>query len=200
MKWLYLRSSAQSVLPSVISFKLKSSPGRSHALALLMVGFVLAPASVPNRLRRCRTRPPPPRPALCQPTARSAALSSTLMKALFRTRMLFSPIRMERKSGLPPPVTMVHFPFADVAPGNYRSRSLRAGLETYISDTITMHPDEHYRLRGIGLPIASTNTSVTVTVTADQIATEQVHMQIQQRALGVFPNLLHQLHLEPGAA
>ena len=62
------------------------------------------------------------------------------------------------------------------------------GLETFISNEIRLVAGEHFELPRIDLPIAPLNSDVTVTVTEDQLATEQVHEQEKQRLLGIVPN------------
>ena len=47
---------------------------------------------------------------------------------------------------------------------------------------------EHHELPRIDLPIASTTSAVTVVVTQEQIATEQIKEAEHQRAFGIFPN------------
>ena len=81
-----------------------------------------------------------------------------------------------------------NFLFKAVPPGSYKLRITAPGLETFISYVMTLHPGEHHQIPRIALPIAANTSDVTVTVTEDQIATEQIQAQIQQRALGVFPN------------
>ena len=80
------------------------------------------------------------------------------------------------------------FLFTKVPPGTYRIRITSPGLESFLSYGIILRPGEHYVLPRIALPIAAATTDVQVTVTEDQIATEQIHAEIEQRAFGVFPN------------
>ena len=80
------------------------------------------------------------------------------------------------------------FLFTNVPPGTYRIRITSPGLESFLSYEIILRPGEHYVLPRIALPIAAATTDVQVTVTEDQIATEQIHAEIEQRAFGVFPN------------
>ncbi len=63
-----------------------------------------------------------------------------------------------------------------------------SGLETFISNEIRLGTGEHFVLPRIDLPVAPVNSDVTVTVTEDELATEQVHEQEKQRVLGVIPN------------
>ena len=80
------------------------------------------------------------------------------------------------------------FLFKNVPAGGYKVRIVSPGLESFVSNEINLHSGEHHQLPRIALPIATSTSDVTVTATQDQIATEQIHAQIQQRAFGVFPN------------
>jgi hypothetical protein len=80
------------------------------------------------------------------------------------------------------------FLFKNVPPGNYKVRIVSPGLEGFVSNEITLHPGEKHELPRIALPIAPNTADINVTATQDQIATEQIHAQIQQRAFGIFPN------------
>lgn len=80
------------------------------------------------------------------------------------------------------------FHFREMAPITVRVTVTATGLETFVSDEIRLSAGEQYVLPRIDLPVAPLNSSVTVTVTEDQLATEQVHEQEKQRVLGVIPN------------
>ena len=62
------------------------------------------------------------------------------------------------------------------------------GLETFLSNEIKLAAGEKYRFPSIDLPMMLSDTSVQVTVTEDQLATEQVKEQEKQRVFGVIPN------------
>lgn len=80
------------------------------------------------------------------------------------------------------------FHFLKMAPATVRVTVTAPGLETFISDEIHLAAGEQFELPRIEIPLAPLNSDVTVTVTADQLATEQVHEQEKQRVLGVIPN------------
>ena len=80
------------------------------------------------------------------------------------------------------------FLFKNLPAGKYKVRITAADLETYESDEITVHTGENHQLPLIALPIASAKITVTVTVTQEQLAQEQVSGQLQQRVFGIFPN------------
>jgi Carboxypeptidase regulatory-like domain len=80
------------------------------------------------------------------------------------------------------------FTFANLPAGTYKIKITAQGLETFVSYDIVLHDADKYQLPHIALPIAANSAEVTVTVTEDQLAEEQIHAEIQQRTLGVFPN------------
>ena len=81
---------------------------------------------------------------------------------------------------------MFHFTGLPVA--TVRVTVTAKGLETFLSNEIRLTAGEKFQLPRIDLPVAPLNSDVTVTVTEDQLATEQVHEQEKQRFLGVLPN------------
>lgn len=80
------------------------------------------------------------------------------------------------------------FHFVGLPAGMVRVNVTAKGLETFLSNEIKLTAGEHFVLPRIDLPVAPLNSDVTVTITEDQLATEQVHEQEQQRLLGVVPN------------
>jgi hypothetical protein len=80
------------------------------------------------------------------------------------------------------------FTFTNLPAGTYKVKITAQGLETFVSSSIVLHEAEKHTLPRIALPIAANASEVTVTVTEDQLAEEQIQAEIKQRTLGVFPN------------
>jgi Carboxypeptidase regulatory-like domain len=80
------------------------------------------------------------------------------------------------------------FTFTNLPAGTYKVKITAEGLETFVSYNIALHDAEKLQLPRIALPIAANSSEVTVTVTEDQLAEEQIQAEIKQRTLGVFPN------------
>ena len=81
-----------------------------------------------------------------------------------------------------------HFIFTGLAPGRFKLTITSAGLRTFVSADVLLHPGEKHQLQRIALPIAEASADVQVTVTEEEIAQEQVKAEEKQRALGIFPN------------
>ncbi len=80
------------------------------------------------------------------------------------------------------------FRFSGLPTGTVRVVVTAKGLETFVSNDIKLTAGEKFELPRIDLPVAPLNSDVTVTITEDQLATEQVHEQEKQRLLGIVPN------------
>ncbi len=80
------------------------------------------------------------------------------------------------------------FNFAGLPAGRFQITVTAPGLATYVSSEIELRAGDHYDKAGITLPVATAKADVTVTVSEEEIATEQVHAELQQRAFGVLPN------------
>lgn len=82
------------------------------------------------------------------------------------------------------------FDFRDLKLGiPYQVRVSVSGFEDWTSSAIVLTPDDSvFFVTGIKLRIDDPTTSVTVYASTDQIATEQVHIEEQQRVLGFIPN------------
>jgi Carboxypeptidase regulatory-like domain len=80
------------------------------------------------------------------------------------------------------------FDFLDIPPGKYNLRVAAPGLGSYFSPGLILVAGEHRRLDSIILPFTSNNASIVVTATLDEIAAEQVHLQVHQRLFGFIPN------------
>jgi hypothetical protein len=79
------------------------------------------------------------------------------------------------------------FYFFEVAPGDFRLTFSFPGLAPTVI-TGTVQAGQSYVVPVTGLVIATQLTQVQVTLTPDQIATEQVKEQEKQRVFGVIPN------------
>ncbi|WP_263384241.1 carboxypeptidase-like regulatory domain-containing protein [Granulicella arctica] len=80
------------------------------------------------------------------------------------------------------------FSFADLDVGRFKLTITASGLETFVSSEIGLKVGERRELPRIDLPIAATSTDVTVVVTQEQLAQEQIKEAEKQRAFGIFPN------------
>jgi hypothetical protein len=82
------------------------------------------------------------------------------------------------------------FNFRDLRFGvPYQVRISVNNFEDWTSSAIVLAPDQPvFFLTGIKLRVADPTTSVTVYASSAQIATEQVHIEEQQRVLGFIPN------------
>jgi len=81
-----------------------------------------------------------------------------------------------------------HFTFANLAPGRFKLTITSAGLRTFVSSDVLLHPGEKHELQRVALPVASTAADIQVTVTENEIAQEQIKAEEKQRVFGVFPN------------
>jgi len=79
------------------------------------------------------------------------------------------------------------FSFTNVAPGPFQLMISAAGFATGTSSG-TLHPGENYTIPAITLDVATASTAVEVTRTAEEVATEEIKIQEEQRVLGVIPN------------
>jgi hypothetical protein len=79
------------------------------------------------------------------------------------------------------------FVFANVAPGHFQLSFASTGFASQQSSGV-LQPGEDQLIPQVTLAIGSTEEDVKVTVTPEEIATDQVHVEEQQRLLGVIPN------------
>ena len=79
------------------------------------------------------------------------------------------------------------FVFANVGPGPFQLSLASTGFAPQQSSGV-LQPGENQLIPQITLAIGSTEVDVKVTVTPDEIATDQVHVEEKQRLLGVIPN------------
>jgi len=81
------------------------------------------------------------------------------------------------------------FEFHDVKSGiPYHVTVSREGFAEWTSPLVTVEPNQGKILTGIQLRVATALTTVEVTQTAEEIATEQVKTEEKQRIFGIIPN------------
>ena len=71
----------------------------------------------------------------------------------------------------------------------YRITVTAEGFESWRSETITLTTGQYMILPEVKVRIKATATSITVTENNEEIATEQVHYEEQQRVFGFIPNI-----------
>jgi hypothetical protein len=80
------------------------------------------------------------------------------------------------------------FTFHGLPAGEFQLTISGSGWSTYQSPTIDLQAGEYHIVPQIALTVASTVTAVQVFGDREELAEEQVHIAVQQRVLGVFPN------------
>jgi hypothetical protein len=80
------------------------------------------------------------------------------------------------------------FELNDLGPGTYRISVSAKGFADYTSAAIDLKPAQNLDLPDIALQISGTTTTVNVSYSQQQIATEQVSVEETQRVLGIIPN------------
>lgn len=80
------------------------------------------------------------------------------------------------------------FNFPGLSSGSFKLRVTGKGMGTYVSPEISLHAGEMYIATAVVLPIAAASTDVTVYGDKEELAEEQVHIAVEQRVWGVFPN------------
>ncbi len=80
------------------------------------------------------------------------------------------------------------FNFAGLSAGTYRITVTGSGMGTFVSEEIKLYAGEFRIVSQVLLPMAATTTDVTVIGDKEELAQQQVHIAVQQRVLGVFPN------------
>ena len=82
-----------------------------------------------------------------------------------------------------------YFEFHDLKPGiPYQVRINAEGFSEWISPEVTLEPSQFKILTDIRLQIELARTTVNVTQTPEEVATEQVKVEETQRVLGIIPN------------
>lgn len=80
------------------------------------------------------------------------------------------------------------YTFSDLPQGSYTVTLAAPGLETVVLSDMPVGGGEKFEVPEVPLPLARTRADVEVFAGQEQVATEQLHIQEQQRVLGVFPN------------
>ena len=81
-----------------------------------------------------------------------------------------------------------YFAFTAVDPGTYSVSVTARGFSNWTSSDIVVNPGQYVILTGCELKITTAMTEVSVSDSPEEIATEQVKVEEQQRVLGIFPN------------
>ncbi|MBV8050870.1 MAG: carboxypeptidase regulatory-like domain-containing protein [Acidobacteriaceae bacterium] len=82
-----------------------------------------------------------------------------------------------------------YFEFHDVKPGvPYQVKINAEGFSVWTSPVITLDPNQFKILTDIHLRVQLAPTTVNVSQTADEVATEQIQVEEKQRVLGIIPN------------
>jgi len=80
------------------------------------------------------------------------------------------------------------FEFSHLPAGTFNVAVSAQGMGGFVSEKISLRPGDMYLVQHVVLPIAATSTEIRVTADPEELAEEQVHIAIQQRVLGIFPN------------
>lgn len=82
-----------------------------------------------------------------------------------------------------------YFEFHDVKPGfPYHVKISAEGFSEWSSPVVTLEPGQFKIVADIRLQVELAKTTVVVTQTVEEIATEQVQVEEKQRVLGIIPN------------
>ena len=79
------------------------------------------------------------------------------------------------------------FTFTGLPPGDFKLSVSGQGWGTYVSPEIQLHAGDFHIVPNVVLPVA-TSAMVRVVANPAELSEEQVHIAVQQRVLGVFPN------------
>ena len=80
------------------------------------------------------------------------------------------------------------YTFSDLPAGSYTVKLASPGLETIVLSDMPVGAGERLEAPQVPLPIAHTQADVEVYASQDEVAAAQLHIQVQQRVFGVFPN------------
>jgi len=175
---------------------------RVTLLGVLICGLLLGslpllaqadrPPSVPTASEPQRGAPDATTPASGQPQNSLATGSiSGMVLDVTGGPVSGAQVRLMRAATIPAQVTSTsqdgHFSFTDVAPGPFALTIALAGFKTKtLSGSLPIA--EGYLVPAVRLELAPVVTDVSVRLTTEEIAEEQIKVQEQQRLLGVIPN------------
>jgi hypothetical protein len=80
------------------------------------------------------------------------------------------------------------FSFAGLAAGTFRLTVRADGMTPFMQPDIHIQAGQTLELPRISLTVATANAEVQVTAGSEEIAQEQITLQLEQRVFGVFPN------------
>jgi hypothetical protein len=184
----------------------QKSPNRFIRASLLGTGLILGLLLGSSPLL-AQSEWPNPAAAASEPQVRSADVTSTgsgqaqdvlAMGSISGTVIdvtgapsFGAQVRLTRAPISPVQVTSTaqdgHFYFTDVAPGPFELSISLAGFKTK-TVTGTLPTTQGYLVPAIALELAPVVTDVSVNLTTEQIAQQQIKEQEQQRLLAVIPN------------
>ncbi|MFC6645937.1 carboxypeptidase-like regulatory domain-containing protein [Granulicella cerasi] len=81
-----------------------------------------------------------------------------------------------------------HFEIKGVTPGTWTLRVFAPDLRPFEDGKVVMKPGDRVIEQGIVLAVASAHADVTVSMTVEQIAEQEMHDEEKQRVLAIFPN------------
>jgi len=80
------------------------------------------------------------------------------------------------------------FSFSGLPSGTFTVTITGPGMRPVVFPDISLSPGDTCLLPRIVLPFAAANTTIRVVADREELAEEQVHLELQQRVLGVLPN------------
>src|SRR5665213_3472936 len=80
------------------------------------------------------------------------------------------------------------FTFAELTPGSFTLTVTGTDMGAYVAPEIQVHAGETRFISGVILPVATAGSEVRVSGDRDEMAQEQLHIAVEQRLLGIFPN------------
>jgi len=173
-------------------------PGIFHALVLCILFFGVSPAAYTQELSKLITDEAdlPDAPSFASsPQSSNRQSTATISGYVTDVNGGIVPtarITLQSQEGLPdrtePADATGFFSFNNLPAGTFKIKVTATDLQPYESFEIPLRAGENRQLPIIALPIATSNVTVQVVVTQEQVANEQVTAQIQQRVFGIFPN------------